>query len=173
MKAALYFLLLFALPAPLRALDFATHPFFKHLVGEWEATGELKGADNNIVTITEKWTGKADAADSFYIEGTRTFNGETGVFKWTITHNAATDGYDAVLSGDAATQDIRFEGSLSDVDMVLSLKAITGGGDSSIALLDSFVDESKDTYQTKVTLTDEQGQTTLEGTITHKRVKAP
>ena len=172
MKAALLILLTFVLVAPVRGLDLGKHEFFKHLVGEWEAKGELKGQDNNVVTITEAWTGKADAEDSFYIEGTRTLNGETQKFKWTITHNTATEGYEAMLTGEDG-QTIRFEGNLSEVNMVMSMKAITGGGDSSIALEDSFTDEAKETLQTKVTFTGDQGQTTLEGTIVHKRVKAP
>jgi hypothetical protein len=167
MKRTLLFLSVFALAAPLPALDLGKHAFFKHLIGDWEAQGELKGQDNNAVTITETWTGKADVADSFYIEGSRTINGETQTFKWTIIHNAATDGYEAELSGSDG-QTIRFEGSLSEADLVMNMKAITGGGDSSITLQDSFTDEKKDTLETKVTFVGDQGQTTLSGTITHK-----
>ena len=163
-------LALFSLPC--HALDLAQHAFFKHLIGDWKAEGELKGENNNVVTITETWTGKADAVDSFFIDGSRTMNGDTQAFKWVFTHNAATDSYEAMLTG-ADGQMIRFEGSVSDVTLVMDLKAITGNGNGSIAVQDSFAEGSKDTLNSKVTFTGDQGQTTLEGTIIHKRVKAP
>ncbi|MDZ4289849.1 MAG: hypothetical protein U0984_17930 [Prosthecobacter sp.] len=162
-----------SLASPVRALDFANHAFFKHLIGEWKAEGELKGTDNNLVTITETWTGKADAEGSFYIEGSRTVNGETQRFKWSITHNAAIDSYEAILTGADDSQTLRFEGSLSEVTMVMTMKAITGTGGSGVTVEDSFADADRDTLESKVTLTNDQGQTSLEGKITHKRVKAP
>jgi hypothetical protein len=171
MKAFLLCALALCLAAPAPALDFSAHPFFKHLIGDWEAKGELKGENNNTVIITETWTGKADAGDSFFIEGSRTINNETQSFRWTITHNAATDSYEAILTSNGDAQPLRFEASLSEVDMVMRMKAITGGGDSSISLEDSFADEAKDTLQTKVVFTGDQGQTTLEGTIVHTRKK--
>jgi|GEM_PF-681608 len=155
------------------ALDFANHVFFKHLIGEWKASGELKGENNNLVTITENWTGRADAEGSFFIEGTRVINGETQPYKWTITCNPATQGFEAVLSGSDASQTIRFEGSVSEVTLTLDLKAITGTGAGTITVQDSFADDSKDTLKSNVTFTGDAGQKTLEGTITHKRVKAP
>jgi hypothetical protein len=162
-----------ALTAAAPGLDFSAHPFFKHLSGDWQAEGELKGEDGNLLKITETWSGKADAEGSFYFEGTRTVNGDTQPFKWTMTHNAATDGYEAVMAGADGSQTLRFEGSFSEVDMVMNYKAITGAGESSITLQDSFAADTKDTLETKVTFTGDQGQTTLSGTITHKRVKTP
>jgi hypothetical protein len=41
---------LFATPA---WADLSTHAFFKHFVGTWKAAGELKGENDNLVTITE------------------------------------------------------------------------------------------------------------------------
>lgn len=166
-------LLWLATVGQVRALDFANHIFFKHLIGEWKAEGELKGTDNNVVTITETWTGKAEAEGNFYIEGSRTVNGDTQPFKWSITHNAALDSYEAVLTGGGDSETIRFEGSLSEVTLTMSLKAITGSGGSGVTVEESFAGDDKDTLESKVTMTGEQGQTTLEGMITHKRVKAP
>ena len=173
MKALLILLSILTLAPISQAIDFAGHPFFKHLVGEWDASGELKGENNNSVTITENWTGKADAEGSFFIEGSRTINGDTQPFQWTITHNPATDGFEAVLTSGDGSQTIRFEGSLSEVEGIMNMKAITGSGDSSITLQDSFADNSKETLNTKVLFTGDQGQTTLEGTIVHKRKRAP
>lgn len=167
-----FFTALALLSLPCHALDLAQHAFFKHLIGDWKAEGELKGENSNVVTITETWTGKAETADGFSIEGTRTMNGDTQRFNWTITRNPATDSYEAVLTS-ADGQTIRFEGSVSDVTLVMDLKTITGNGNSSITVQDSFAEGSKDTINSKVTFTGDQGQTTLEGTIIHKRVKAP
>jgi len=158
--------------SPAQALDLSQHAFFKHLIGEWKAEGKLTGENNNIVTVTETWTGKVDAENSFSITGARTLNGDTQKFTWVFTHNSSTDSYEALLSGGDG-QPIRFEGSISDVTQVMELKAITGNGSSSIAVQDSFEGVDHNTLISKVTFTGDQGQTTLAGTITHQRVKAP
>jgi hypothetical protein len=169
MKTLLALLCLLATPA---WADLSTHAFFKHFIGTWKAAGELKGENNNLVTITEEWTGKADGENSFLIEGTRTMNSDTQAFKWTITHNAGTDMFEAILTGADGSQTIRFEGNVSTVNLTLELKAITGSGSSSITVLDSLQGEAKDVIESKVIFTGEAGQTTLEGTIKHEKQKA-
>lgn len=149
------------------------HPFFKAFVGEWKVEGELKGENGNVLKVTETWTGKVDEQGGLYIEGMRTVDGDTKPFKWTITHNPSTDGFEAVVSGTEPAETVRFEGSYSEVTQTLDLKAITGTGGSAITLQDSFADEGKDTLHSKVTFTGEQGNVTLEGTLVHKRVKTP
>lgn len=160
-------------PSNVKGADLAKHSFFKHLIGKWSTTGELKGADGNTINVTEEWTGKADADDTFYIEGTRTINNDTQPFRWSITHNAATDSFEAIHSWGNGSQELRFEATYSEVEMTFTLKVITGSGDSGIILQDSFSPDSKDTLLTKVQFTGDQGQTTLEGTLTHTREKAP
>jgi hypothetical protein len=166
-------LILLGLTAVSSRADLSTHAFFKHFIGAWKAAGELKGENDNIVTITEEWTGKADGDNTFLIEGTRTLNGDTQPFKWTITHNAGTDMFEAILSGADASQTIRFEGNVSEVNLTLELKSVTGNGQSSITVLDSFKGEQKDVIESKVLFTGDAGQTTLEGTIKHERQKTP
>ena len=100
-----FFALLCLLVASARA-DLSTHPVFKHYIGTWKASGELKGEDGKVTTITEEWTGKADGETGFLIEGTRTMNGDTQPFKWTITHNAGADSFDAVLTGAEVANEI-------------------------------------------------------------------
>jgi len=156
-----------------RALDMNQHPFFKHLIGEWEAEGELKTENNDLVTVKESWTGRVDAENTFSIDGTRTVNGETKKFTWTYTHSAATDNYEAILTSEDG-QPLRFESSLTEEPLALTLKAITGSGSANISVKDEFANEAKDTLTSKVIFTGDQGQTTLDGTITHKRKpKAP
>lgn len=158
--------------ASLSAKDLGTHPVFKHYIGSWKAEGELKG-ENNTVIIKEEWTGKADGDNAFLIEGTRTINGDTQPFKWAVTYNAGADSYEATLSGADGSQTLRFEGHASEVNLTLELKAITGGGQSSITITESFEGESKDVIQSKVTFTGDAGQTTLEGVIKHLKEKQP
>ncbi|MES2595663.1 MAG: hypothetical protein V4662_10030 [Verrucomicrobiota bacterium] len=154
------------------AADLNQHPFFKHLIGEWEAEGELKNENNEPVTVKESWTGRVDAEDTFSIEGSRTINGDTQKFTWTYTRSAATDNFEAILTGGDG-QPLRFESSLIEEPLTLTLKAITGNGSGNISVEDTFADEGKDTLTSKVTFTGDQGQTTLQGAITHKKKKAP
>ena len=171
MKTLIFlFLSLIAVPAQ---ADLSSHAFFKHFVGTWNAAGELKGENNNLVSVSEEWTGKVDGENGFLIDGTRTMNSDTQPFKWTITHNAGTDIFDAILTGADASQTIRFEGNVSTVNLTLELKAITGSGSSSITVLDTLQGEAKDVIESKVTFTGDTGQTTLEGTIKHEKQKAP
>lgn len=157
----------------LQAKDLGSHPIFKHYIGSWKAEGELKGENDNVVTIKEEWTGKTDGDNAFLIEGTRTLNGDTQAFKWSITYNEGADSYEAVLSGADASQTIRFEGHVSEVTLTLELKAVTGNGESSITVVDGFAEGTKDVIESKVTFTGDTGQTTLAGTIKHERQKAP
>lgn len=153
--------------------DLGKHPYFKLLIGDWTSSGELKGQDGNVVTVTESWSGKAEGDNSFHIEGRRTVNGEEKAFTWTVTYNPSTDGYEAVYSSNDNSDSLRFESTVSAETLTMDMKAITGGGNSAIILKDSFTDDAKDTLETKVTFTGDQGEITLEGAITHKRVRQP
>lgn len=160
------------LATSLPAKDLGMNPFFKHYLGSWKAVGELKG-ENNILTITEEWSGSAEGDNSFVIKGTRTLNGDTQPFQWTITYNEGTESYETILSGAEGSQPIRFEGQVSEVNLTLELKAITGSGASSITITEAFTDDAKGAIESKVTFTGDAGQTTLQGTIKHQREKQP
>lgn len=173
MKALLLLFALLACSAGLSAKDLSTHPVFKHYIGTWKAAGELKGENNNTVTITEEWTGKVDGDNAFLIEGTRTMNGDTQPFKWTITYNEGSDSFDAVLTGPDPSQTLRFETHASEATMTVEMKAVTGNGNGSITVQESFPGDSRDVFESKVAFTSEAGQTTLEGVIKNERQKAP
>jgi len=151
--------------------DLSKHVFFKNFVGEWKAEGELKGEDGKTITITEDWKGSG-GEESFLIEGTRTMNGETKPFKWTFSHNPSTHTFDAVLTGNPEDQPLRFEATVSELNLTLELKAITGTN-SAIMVKEEFTDEKHETIKSAVTFTGDAGQTTLEGIITHTKLKAP
>lgn len=171
MKTLLTTLCLLAFTS-LPAKDLGMNPVFKHYVGTWKAAGELKG-DNNVLDIKEEWTGAAEGDNSFVVKGTRTINGDTQPFEWTITYNEGADSYEAVLSGAAGSQTIRFEGQVSEVNLTFELKAITGSGQSSITINEAFAGEDKDIIESKVTFTGDTGQTTLQGVIKHQKEKQP
>ena len=171
MKTILFFLMALTVAAE-TPKDLSQHVFFKHFLGEWKAAGELKGEDGKVIPITETWKGSAAGDSAFVTEGKRTLNNETKSFKWTFTHNPATDTFDAVLEGEPGDQPLRFEAMISDVNLTLELKAITGTN-SAITVKDEFTDEKHETISSDVTFTGESGQTTLEGTITHTKVNQP
>lgn len=158
----------------LPAKDLGANPLFKHYIGTWKAAGVLKG-ENNTLEIKEEWTGAAEGDNSFVIKGTRTINGDKQPFQWTITYNEGADSYEANLTGADGSQNIHFEGHVSEVNLTLELKAITGGGQSSITITEAFAGTggAKDVIESKVTFTGDAGQTTLEGVIKHEKEKQP
>ncbi len=156
----------------LPAKDLGANPLFKHYIGTWKAAGELKG-ENNVLDIKEEWTGAAEGDNSFVVNGTRTINGDTQRFQWTITYNEGADSYEAILSGAEGSQTIRFEGHVSEVNLTLELKAVTGSGESSITINEAFAGNAKDIIESNVTFTGDTGQTTLQGMIKHEKQKQP
>lgn len=169
---SLALILLALAPALLPARDLGAHPIFKRYIGSWKAAGELRGEENKTITVTEEWTGKAEGDNTFLIEGTRTMNGDTQPFKWTITYNESSDSYESVLSGPDPASTLRFEAHASEVTLTMEMKALTGNG-GTITVTESFADTPEDTFDSKVIFTNEAGQTTLEGTIKNERQKAP
>lgn len=156
-------------PATPADSDIAKNPILKHLVGEWEAKGELTGQDGNVITIKEEWKGTVVSANTFTIEGKRTINSEESVYKWTITQNPGTGVYEAMHSiNNGETQ--RFEGSFSEPNLSVEWVAQLDGG-STIKLVETFTGEAKDAFDTEVTFTNGKGETTLSGKIENKKVK--
>lgn len=158
-------------------VDFANHAFFKHLIGEWRAEGELKSVDGNGVKLKEEWKGSVSGDNSFLMEGKRELNGDTQLFRWVFIQNPATGFYEASQSTGANGGDsLRFEVVVSEADLTLQLSAPLGDGGSSVTVQHFFPNKDKkdmDTLESKVTLIGDIGTTTLSGTIKHQRVKAP
>lgn len=171
--ASMYFLLpVYPLQAQQKT-DFAKHPFFKCLIGEWKSEGILKNPEGNEVKIVEEWTGKATPEGEFVMAGHRLINDDKQEYTWTFSHNPTTGLYEATHlvkadGGDAK----RFEASISEVDLTMELRLI-GDGASGITIKDSFPDADRNTLESDVILTGSSGETTLSGKLTHKRVKKP
>jgi len=154
--------------------DFKTHFFLKHLIGEWTTEGELKGADGNIVKIKEEWKAEVLGENTFTIEGKREINDNSQNYKWTITHNPATGLFEAAHRASDDNGDTqRFEISFSEAEMKMEMTAFLGGGNSKVVLVDTFPEKGRDTFESKVTLTDESGAVTLSGPLKNTRVKKP
>ena len=169
----LTFFFLMLLAGTLSARDLATHPVFKHYVGSWKAAGELTGEQNKTITVSEEWKGQAEGENTFVITGSRTMNGDTQPFTWTFTYNEGADTFDAVLTGGEGANPLRFEAHPSEVSMTLELKAVTGGGESAITVVESFPEGVRDKFETKVVFTNESGQTTLQGSLQNERLPTP
>jgi hypothetical protein len=153
--------------------NFATHPFFKLLIGGWESEGKLVGTDGKEVLIKEEWKGIATQEGGFVIEGNRLLNQDKQAFLWTFSFNASTGLFEAlheIKTGSGETQ--RFEASVSEVSLTMELR-LTGEGHSSIVVKDSFSDAERKTLMSEVTLTDFSGVPYLSGTVKHTRVKFP
>lgn len=155
----------------IQAGDLSEHPMLKHYIGKWTAEGTLKGKDGNEVVVSETYEGKVDGENAFLIEGSRTIGSETQSFKWNLSYNAPTDTFEVALVGQDGNS-IRFEGHASEATRSLELKAITGPGQASISVVDTFTKEGNwDEFESKVVLTGEDGTANLEGTLIHKREK--
>lgn len=154
--------------------DFKTHFFLKHLLGEWTTEGELKGKEGNVVRIKEDWKAEALGENTFAIEGKREINENSQTFKWTITHNPGTNLFEATHhSGDDNPDTQRFEIQFSEAEMKMEMTALLGGGDSKVVIVDTFRGKERDSFEGRVTLTDESGAVTLSGTLKSMRIKKP
>lgn len=154
-------------------IDFARHPFFKLLIGEWKSEGTLKGPVGKEVKIEETWTGKATAEGDFVMEGHRMIDQDKQTYEWRFTHDAATGSFTAthhVTSNGEESK--RFEVSVSEVALTMELRLI-GEGDSAITVKDAFSGKDHDTLESEVTLTGTAGETNLSGKIIHTRMKKP
>jgi hypothetical protein len=170
MKSILFFLLgVTSLVSHTRAEDLVQNPVLKLYVGSWTGEGTLKNSNGEDLVITEEWVGKAEG-DAFIFEGTRTINKDTQPFKWTITHNPGSDSYEALLTGPTGDP-LRFEAQISEVNLTLELKAVTGNGNGSIVVAESFSGDGKDEIQSEVTFTGDAGEVNLKGIIKHTRQK--
>ena len=170
-------ILLFMMTHAVRADDkggFKNSAFFKSYLGEWEMAGELTKADGAVIKIKETWKAEILGEDALSIAGTREANGNTQNFTWTFTHNPATGLYEASLqNGDDSGHALHFEISLSETDMKMDMTALLGTSNRKMTVSQSYPDKEHDTIESRIAVLDEAGNTTVSGTLLHKRVKKP
>ena len=107
------------------------------------------------------------------MKGKRMINEDQQEYVWTFSQNTTTGLIEAKhdVTGDTDGPK-RFEVSISDVDLTMELK-YSGENQSAITVKDAFDGGTKDTLKSEVTLTGSSGETTLSGTLVHKKAKAP
>lgn len=151
--------------------DFATHAFFKHLIGEWTSEGELKAADGNTTAVKEEWKGAVSGEGTFTIAGKRELNKDKHDYLWTIVQTATSGVYEVThyISTNGG-ETMRFEASVSEVELTMERVAQLGNNNI-LKLQSSFSGTDRDTMLSKVSISDPSGKLTLSGTVTNKRVK--
>ena len=150
---------------------FSNHVFFKHLLGDWKAEGKLTGQDGNVIEVTEDWKGRVSDEGDFIMEGSRKIGDSKQTFQWTLTYDASTGLYAVthnVNSGEGDKQQ-RFEISVSETALTMELSTFLSDGNSKVTIKDSFAGDVRDTLNSEVTFVNDQGATTLSGTIVHKK----
>ncbi len=149
--------------------DFKNHPFFKYMIGEWTGEGELKDAHDALVKFKMEWKADVEGENTFVVEGNREINGNAQTYKWTIIHNPTTGAYEATHKS-PDSEAVRFEVLVPEGEMRIEMTML-GNAESKMTVIDSFPDKDFNTLETKVTIVDDSGATTLSGTILQKRVK--
>ena len=154
--------------APAGDSFFAEHALFKPLIGEWEASGELKGQDGNTLKVTETWTGSIGESGNFLIKGTRHFNDEMHTFEWEYLYNPTTELIEGVMRMSTSEDEIRLEVNLSEQDKTITLKSQLSGDGSALEIVNK-VAAKKITGVVK--LTNAEGVATLSGEVVHEKKK--
>jgi hypothetical protein len=149
---------------------FKNSAFFKFYLGEWEMEGELKKVDGDVVKIKESWKAEILGEDTLSVTGIR----NAQKFSYTFTHNPATGLYEAShQNGDDSGNTLHFEISLSETDLRMDMTALLATNKGKITISESYPDKEHDTIESKIAVTDDAGNTTVSGTLIHKRVKKP
>jgi len=164
------------LVSPVRGDDnggFNKSAFFKAFAGEWTMEGELKGTEGKVVKFKEEWKAEILSDDTMTIEGKRDLDNNSQSYKWTLTHNPTTGLYEANHSVADSGDSLRFEVNLMETEMKMEISGFIGSSNSKVTIVDSFSGADRDNLESKITLTDDTGATTLSGTVTHKRTKKP
>jgi len=153
------------LPLFSEAIDFEKHPWFSRVVGEWTGAGEMTNAEGEVSKMTEKWEGKVDPAGSFVINGTREWNGETFEFRWAYHYNPTTELFEVdYWQTGMEGENLKLEASITD-DQV-QMKAPFGDSGAELRVVNIFVDGN---IESKVDITDSQGQAQLSGEVIHSK----
>jgi hypothetical protein len=151
-------------------IDLKTHPFFKHLIGEWTSEGERKYGDGNIVKVKEEWKAEMLGDNALTMEGTRDRGGQITQFKWTFT---ATDAglIDAAYQRNAGNADSqRYEVQAAEDGSRIEMTAL-GDNNSKSTTSYAFKEGDHDTLESSFMRTDGSGITQYSGTAVAKKKK--
>lgn len=150
--------------------DFKTHPFFKHLIGEWSSEGERKYADGRVQKVKMEWKTEVEG-DALIMEGTRDRDGQTNHFKWTFTH-ADSGLIEATYQQEVSNPNSQhYEVQAPEDGSQMTMTALLDNN-AKVEMTDAFKPDDRDMIESKVTRTDASGATIYTGTSTAKRKKS-
>jgi hypothetical protein len=152
------------LAGSLAANDFASHPYFSKIIGEWRGKGTLTNADGEDTAIQEDWTAKVNDEGGFSIEGDRIWGEESQQFRWVFSVNAATELYECEYWHTGMDEPMRFQVSLSDDGVELSAPI----GEGELSVKNKFKEEK---LIGKISLQGSDGQENLAGKVVHNKKK--
>jgi hypothetical protein len=152
------------------SFDFASHPFFKEIIGEWTTEGDIRFEDGHVVHNKQDWKAEVTGANVCTINGTREWAGQTIHYKWTITHldsgifehvfqpdmaNAATERYDAKVAED--NSQVELTGRVEN--------------NAKVIITEGFKGADRNTMEVTVKLFDGEGTLIYAGAATAKKHK--
>jgi hypothetical protein len=151
-------------------VDLKTHPFFKHLVGEWSAEGERKYADGNVTKVTQESKTEIYGDNAVLTEGKRERSGQVTNFKWMfVSTDAGT--IEATYHRDASNPDgQRFEVQAAEDGSRIEMTAL-GDNNAKTVTVEAFKDGDHDTIETTITRTDSNGTVVYSSVMVGKRKK--
>ncbi|MCG8599798.1 MAG: hypothetical protein MI807_06630 [Verrucomicrobiales bacterium] len=142
--------------------DFADHPYFSKIVGEWHGEGELTSADGEVIPIREDWSAKVNDEGGFTVEGDRVWGEESQQFHWIFEKNAATELIECEYWHTGMDEALRFQVNLSDDGVEMRAPI----GDGEITVQNTF---EKGKITGGVSLVGADGQVGLGGSLKHVR----
>jgi hypothetical protein len=147
-------------------------PVLKYFIGKWTAEGELKSKDGNVTKVKEEWKGQAVSDNTLTLEGKYDINGGSQGFEWNIIHNAGVGTYEATFRPDTASNNSEhFEISIQEAELKVESTALLGDGTSKLNIVETITGKDHDQIESKITLTNSQGEVQLSGMIKHQREK--
>lgn len=148
--------------------QFPGKALFQRMVGEWTSEGKLTSpVSGDVIEVTESWVGKfVNDGKSFEIEGDRIWGDESQTFKWEYSYNATTESLQVLYTSSSLDEELTMEVSVNEAEGVVSLLAPMGGEGAEIQIVNKFV---KNKLVSEVTLKGNDGQTALEGALTHSQ----
>lgn len=152
------------LAGSLAANDFASHPYFSKIIGEWQGKGTLTNSDGEDTAIQEDWTAKVNDEGGFSIEGDRIWGEVSQRFRWVFSVNASTELYECEYWHTGMDEPMRFQVSLSDDGVELSAPV----GDGELSVKNKF---KKEKLIGKISLQGSDGQENLAGKVVHNKKK--
>ncbi len=152
--------------------DFRTHPYFKHLIGEWKLEAEVTRANGDREKFTQLSKTEVAEANVLTTEGAYEGRDLSVRFKWMFTHTASGK-LEAVLQPDLDKPDLqRFEVKVSEDCLSLEITRALKN-QQKMTVVDAFKDGDYDLRELTRTITDSEGAVLSTTTALSKRVKKP